>query len=58
MYVSNLNKQQQKSIKQELYNAIKEMGLYGEDEIKEHVGRGMDSKLTDLEDTIDISKYK
>lgn len=57
-WVGELPLKDQKEIRKNLENAIREMGFYTEEEVQEHVQRAMDSKLLDLEDTIDISQYR
>lgn len=57
MHVIQLNVKLQNEIKSKLEKAIREIGLYNEEEIKHHVQNGMDSKVHDLSDTIDITLY-
>lgn len=56
VYVAQLDSKVQKRIEKELRTALEETGLYNKEEIKEHVQNGMDSKIHDLTDTIDIDK--
>lgn len=64
MHVRLLNGQMQESIEKELRNSISELDIYEKDEIDFHVKNGMDSKVSELEDTIDVyeviyqSKYE
>lgn len=57
MHVIQLNEEIQNEIRNDLEKAIRETGLYNEEEIKHHVQNGMDSKVYDLSDTIDIAPY-
>lgn len=57
MYVAQLNEATQKEIKKDLVTTLASEGLTGA-ELLLAVQDGMDSKLNDLADTIDISKYK
>ena len=52
-YVMQLNDEQQMEIKKRLHNALSELGMKG-DELEEFVQEGMDSRLDDLTDTIQI----
>ena len=52
-YVMQLNDEQQMEIKKRLHNALSELGMKG-DELEEFVQEGMDSRLGDLTDTIEI----
>lgn len=54
LYVFQLDDEIQKRIEKELKVALEEEGLYSNEEIKEHVQLGMESKIHDLTDTIDI----
>lgn len=58
MYVSQLDEKKRESIKKGLESALRKEGIYTEEEIQESVRLGMDSRLEDLSDIIDISKYK
>lgn len=59
LYVSQLSKKEQEEIKVNLEKAIREMGIYEtEEEIQQSVQDGMESKLHELSETIDISKYQ
>lgn len=55
MYVSSMCNENQESIKAELRASL-EVDYQGE-ELEEAIENGMNSRLCDLEDTIDISKY-
>lgn len=52
-YVSELPVETQAKIKQALHQALYAIGLRGQ-ELEESVQDGMDSKLSDLTDTIDV----
>jgi len=59
VYVAQMSEQDQKEIKVKLEKAIREMGIYdSEEEIQQSVQDGLDSKLHELSETIDISKYE
>lgn len=55
-YVSQLDTETQKKIKTQLTKTLTAEGL-GFEEVEEGVRDGMDSKLQDLTDTIDIKPY-
>lgn len=57
MYINELNEDIQKEIELKLEKAIRETGLYTEKGVKEHLERGMSSRIHDLSDSIDISPY-
>lgn len=57
MYVSQLDKIAQKEIAKQVEKALKETGIYSDSEIAEHVQTALDSKLSDLEELIDVRKY-
>lgn len=58
VYVNQLDENVQAQIRIDLEIVIRETGIYTEEEINGNVELGMESKLVDLADTIDISKYK
>lgn len=51
MYITQLEETEQKRIKSEVIEALKDLGLDGE-EFDEALENAMDSKLADLEDLI------
>lgn len=53
-YVDELDADVQDAIEKDLTSAINDMGFYSHDDIKEHVQNGMDGRVCDLEDTIDV----
>lgn len=53
----DLTDKEQKEIRKELEEVIRAEGVYREEDIPGLVQDGMDSKIVDLEDTINISKY-
>lgn len=56
LYVSQLSNQSQKAIKTDLINTFNELN-FSPSELEEALENALDSKLTDLEDTIDITPY-
>lgn len=54
MYICQLNKEEQKQIKQDIKKALSNIEWINLDE---EIENGMNGKLVDLENTIDISKY-
>lgn len=54
MYVTQLSKAQRSAIEIALRKNIKNTGLYTDDEVEHHVSQGLDSKIVDLTDTIDV----
>lgn len=54
MYVHQLDVNIQKKIKKSLYEAITNLGIYSNEEVEYHVQCGLDSKISDLTDTIDV----
>jgi len=56
-YVGLLPKEEQKAIRIALRQALLEMGL-NKEELRQAVQDGMDSRVCDLADTIDIKKFK
>lgn len=57
MFISEMDEKVQGEIRRELEIAIKMIGQYDEDEIQYHVQQGMDSKLQDLSDTINVDYF-
>ncbi|MGG0667704.1 hypothetical protein ABE073_04160 [Lederbergia citrisecunda] len=57
MYIKLMNERVQNLISRDLIIALSRIGFEGF-ELFEAVDMGMDSRLNDLSDTIDISKYK
>ena len=53
-YVFQLDTTQKDSIEVALREAIKDTGLYSDVEVEEHVQRGLDSRIIDLEETIPV----
>ena len=53
-YVFQLDTTQKDNIEVALREAIKDTGLYSDAEVEEHVQRGLDSRIIDLEDTIPV----
>lgn len=57
MYVWQLPEETQEAIMKDLKEALTELGFTGE-QLEEEIQHGMNSKLNDLADTIDIKPYK
>lgn len=53
-YVFQLDTAQKDNIETALREVIKDTGLYSDAEVEEHVQRGLDSRIIDLEDTIPV----
>ena len=53
-YVFQLDTAQKDNIEVALREAIKDTGLYSDAEVEEHVQRGLDSRIIDLEETIPV----
>ncbi|MFS1518533.1 hypothetical protein V1503_19030 [Bacillus sp. SCS-151] len=56
MYVNQLSNETQEQIKNDLIQALSQLQLDTE-ELNESIEDAMNSRLVDLEDTIDIKKY-
>ncbi|GLO66159.1 hypothetical protein [Oceanobacillus kimchii] len=57
MYINQLTTNQQEEIKNELTQSLLSIGLEGE-ELNEAIENGMDSKLNDVSELININNYK
>lgn len=57
VFVSELEESIQKQIELDLNQSIKELNMYSPQEIAEAVERGMNSRLRDLSELIDVSHY-
>lgn len=53
-YVFQLDTAQKDNIEVALREAIKDTGFYSDAEVEEHVQRGLDSKIIDLEETVPV----
>lgn len=54
LWIGLLEQNQKEEIERKLYHALKELGEYDEQEIDFIIQDGMDSRICDLEDVIDI----
>ncbi|MCA1021613.1 hypothetical protein [Halobacillus litoralis] len=55
MYVNQLNNETQEAIRQELHTNL--IDILTGNELTEAINDAMDSRLSDLEDTININQY-
>ncbi len=57
MYASQLDKNAQQEIAKQVEKVLRETSIYSDSEISEYVQTALDSKISDLEELIDVKRY-